>query len=398
MSTLSSEQLPDDPNILPPARRRRARRLLAPLGVDERANLLDRFAHRASPSFEFFLFSLLSGGVIGLGLLANSSAVVVLGCTLAPTLAPAVGMALGTVIGSLRFFLRNLGGILVGAILTVIGGLFGGALTHLLPLAELEMRLTEALRATQFTLPNFVVLLATMILLSSTMTHPERPAHLPSVGVAYLLFPPLSAAGFALAVGKRELFADGLAVFVVHLFFAVFVGALTLAFLGFRPPTPFGYTLGGAVTLVTVVLLVGVGSAGVAARHHLGFPTPTMTFTPTLTPTLTLTPTSPPPTATPTLTLTPTRTPTKPPTPTFTPTPLFAVVRATNSEGVLLRERPSGAIVGSLLNGVVVAVTGELREHQGALWVPVLLPDGKIGWIRWDYLVTATPVATPTTP
>ncbi len=391
MTNLSSEQIPDDPNTLPPARRRRARRLLAPLGVDERATFLDQFAHRASPSFDYFLFSLLAGIVIGLGLLANSAAVVVLGCVMAPLLAPVVGMALGNIVGSLRFFLRNLGGILIGAALTVVGGMGGGLLARLLIFLGLELRLDETLRATQFALPNFIVLLAAMIVLSATMTHPERMAHLPSVGVAYLLFPPLAASGFALAAGRTHLFADGLAVFIVHLFFAVMVGTLTLAFLGFRPPTPFGYTLGGTVALVTVVLLIGFGSAGVAARHYLGFPTPTMTLTPTLTSTLTLTPTVPPPTETPTLTLTPTRTHTPSPTPSPTPTPLFAVVRAANSEGVLLRDQPGGAIVGSLLNGALVAITGEVQDHQGMPWVPVLLPDGKTGWMRWNYLATATP-------
>ncbi len=393
MTNLTSEQIPDDPQYMPPARRRRARRLLAPLGVDERANFLDQFAHRASPSFDFFLFSLLAGIVIGLGLLASAPAVVVLGCVMAPILAPAVGMALGNIVGSLPFFLRNLGGTLIGAALTVIGGMLGGLLGRLLILVGLEIRLDETIHLTQFALPNFIVLLAAMIVLSATMTHAERPAHLPSVGVAYLFFPPLAASGFALAVGRADIFADGLAVFVVHLFFAVMVGTLTLAFLGFRPPSPFGYTLGGAVALMTIVLLIGFGSAGVAARHYLGFPTPTPTLTPTLTPTITLTPTQPPPTSTPTLTLTPSRTPTRPPTLTPTPTPLFAVVQAANSEGVLLRDQPGGAIVGSLLNGAVVAVTGEIQEHQGVPWVPVLLPDGKSGWIRWSYLATATPPA-----
>jgi hypothetical protein len=91
--------------------------------------------------------------------------------------------------------------------------------------------------------------------------------------------------------------------------------------------------------------------------------------------------------------LTPTQTPTKPPTPTATPTPLFAVVQAANSEGVLLRDQPGGAIIGSLLNGALVAISGEMQDHQGAAWVPVLLPDGKTGWIRWSYLATLTPPA-----
>jgi hypothetical protein len=82
-----------------------------------------------------------------------------------------------------------------------------------------------------------------------------------------------------------------------------------------------------------------------------------------------------------------------PPTPTPTPTPLFAVVLAAESSGVLVRDQPGGAIVSGILNGTVLAITGQAQEHQGALWVPVLLPDGKSGWIRWNYLATVTPAA-----
>ena len=71
MNLPRTELQPDDPDILPPARRRRARRLLAPLDADVRADFLDELAHRASPSFDFFLFSLVSGAVLSIGLLKD---------------------------------------------------------------------------------------------------------------------------------------------------------------------------------------------------------------------------------------------------------------------------------------------------------------------------------------
>ncbi|MGB2909550.1 MAG: hypothetical protein WBB55_03110, partial [Anaerolineales bacterium] len=76
------EYHPDDPDDLPPARRRRARRILAPLDADEQASLLDAIAHHAAPSFDFFLFSLIAGLVISAGLLLNEPALLVLGASL----------------------------------------------------------------------------------------------------------------------------------------------------------------------------------------------------------------------------------------------------------------------------------------------------------------------------
>ncbi len=63
MNRYNSKRFPNDPDRLPPARRRRARRLLTPLDADERAAFLDEIAHRTYPSFDFFLFSLLAGAI-----------------------------------------------------------------------------------------------------------------------------------------------------------------------------------------------------------------------------------------------------------------------------------------------------------------------------------------------
>ncbi len=122
----SSEMTPHDPKQLPPARRRRARRLLTPLNADEQADFIDQLAQRASPTLEFFLFSLLSGLVFGAGLLLNSCAILLLGALLAPFLAPVVGVALGTVIGSFRFFLRSFIAFLISSLFVLATGAVAG--------------------------------------------------------------------------------------------------------------------------------------------------------------------------------------------------------------------------------------------------------------------------------
>jgi len=79
MNIPNTELIPDDPERLPPARRRRARRLLTPLEAGERTEFVERLAHRTSPSFDFLLFSIFSGVVIGAGLLLDSPYILVLG-------------------------------------------------------------------------------------------------------------------------------------------------------------------------------------------------------------------------------------------------------------------------------------------------------------------------------
>lgn len=387
MNLPKTEHLPDDPDRLPPARRRRAQRLLAPLDADERAAFLDDLAHRASPSFDFFLFSLLAGVVLSIGLLADIATLLVLGAILAPLLAPAVGVSLGTVIGSVRFFLRSLAGLFIGCLLVFLVGVLAGYVAR----NWLPLDLVQAHFYAQLSWPNFILLAAGAILTTASIVRSGHSPAAPSVALAYELYLPLAAAGLGLGSGIPHLWPDGLVVFAVHLAWGALLGALTLAVLGFRPLTLFGYTLGAALTLLGIILVIGIGGAGAAFGTQVGLPTPVPTATLTVTPTLTLTPTPvpPTPTLTPTLTKTPTRTPTITPSP--TPTPVLAVVQANRGGGALLRETPGGKVIGTLFNGTLIQVLPDPVEEDGRIWVHVVTPDGTLGWMDQSVLLTATP-------
>lgn len=385
------ELFPDDPNRLPPARRRRARRLLAPLDADERAAFVDRLAHRASPSFDFFLFSLLCGIILSVGLVLDQTAFFVLGAVLAPLMAPAVGISLGTVVGSGRFFLRSLLGLMIGSLLVFACGFAAGVATFLLAPFWQPGALVQAHLNAQLSWANFAVLAFGAIFTNAAIVHGERNPGLPSAALAYELYLPLAIAGFGLSSGRPHLWPDGLVIYAIHLAWGALLGALTLAILGFRPLTLFGYTLGAALTLVGVILLIGLSGAGAVVGGQVALPTPVPTPTYTLTPTLTQTPTPVPPTATytPTLTPTPTHTPTI--TPTITPTPLYARVQTADRKGALLRAEPGGAVIASYVDGSLMMVLPGSVAQGGVIWVRVIAPDGKEGWMVQALLATATP-------
>lgn len=390
MNHFNSEQYPEDEERLPPARRRRARRLLAPIDADERAAFLDTVAHRASPSFDFFLFSLLAGAVFGVGLLMDAPAFLLVGALLAPMMAPLIGVALGTVIGSVRYFVRSLVGMAIGSLLVFLVGVLAGYMAR----TWLPLELNQAYLITQLSWTNFLVLALGAIFTATAMVRSETSPLLPSVVLAYELYLPLAAAGLGLGSGLPFLWPDGLVVFAVHLAWGALLGAFTLAIIGFRPLTLFGYTLGGVIILAGIILLIGLSGAGAAFGGNIALPTPIPTDTPTvtLTPTPTLTPV--PPTATPTLTTTPTITVTPTLTPTPTATPQFALVSAGDLGGAHLRANPgfqetSLALLG---NGTLVQVLPDNPvEEGGTSWIHVMAPDGKEGWIVQTALTVATP-------
>lgn len=395
MNLPPTEYYPDDLGSLPPARRRRARRLLAPLDPDERADFIDEIAHRSSPSFDFFLFSLLAGTVIGIGLLFDQSALLVLGAVLAPVMAPIVGLALGTVTGSVKFFIRSMAGLVIGAcLLFAMGALFGLVGKYIL-----EPDLSQAYQHAQISGLHFLILAIGAFLLTASMTRSESSPLVSSVALAYELYIPLAIAGFGLTAQVPHLWPDGLVIFIIHLAWAALIGALTLAILGFRPLTLFGYTLGGALALVGVILLIEIGSMGAAVGTGLALPTPlptptaTLTLIPTATSTHTATLTPVPPTETPTLTPSATLTPV--PTATITPTatPMYARVFAVTGGGARLRAEPSGTALTTINNdSLVLVLSDQFVMVNGLTWVNVrLMPDGPEGWVMQDLLIMATP-------
>ncbi len=391
MNLPQTEQFPDDPDRLPPARRRRARRLLAPLDADERAALVDEIAHRASPTFDFFLFSLLAGIVISAGLVLDQPAILLLGALLAPLMAPVVGLSLATVVGSVRFFLRSLVGFLIGSALVFLAGFIAGYLAR----AWSPASLLQAYSHAQLSWANFLVLALGAIFTSAAMLRDTQRPVIASAALAYTLYIPIAVAGFGLSSATPDLWPDGLVVYTIHLAWAALLGAITLVVFGFRPLTLFGYTFGGALTLLGIILLIGLGGTGAVVGGQMALPTPIPSATRTITPTSTLTLTPVPPTDTPTPTWTYTNTPTPTETFTPTPTPVFAQVQTADGTGVLLRDEPGGVVVGSYFDGTRMQILPGEISQDGVVWVRVIAPDGIDGWIVRRLLVIITPTPSP---
>ena len=378
------------------SRRRRARRqVISRLTKDEKASYIDEIASRAAPSFDFFLFSLLAGVLLGFGYLIDSPYLLLLGALAAPLMAPLIGIGLGTVLGSVRHFGRSIGGFMVGCFLVVLAGALAGLAGRIwMPLPMVQANLH-----TRLTITPFVVLGIGAVLTAATLVKGRFNPSIPSIALAYGLYLPLSASGFGLGSGEPYLWPDGLVLFVIHLAWVVLVTAITLGVMGFRPYTLFGYSLGGVIALVGIVLVIGFGGAGAALGGQFALPTRPPSPTPSPEPTMTLTPSPIPPTdiPTPSLTATITLSPTISPTPSATPAE--ALVRVQQEfAGAYLRDAPDGNIVSTLFNGSLVILLGEVDQGiNSRTWVKVLDLENQVeGWVLQSLLVTATPDITGT--
>ncbi len=381
------------------SRRRRAHRQFVAAGPTERAAVLDGLARRAFPSFEFFVFAVLCGAVLGAGYLldlkSNSQAILLLGLLLAPLLTPWVGMTLAAATGSWRFLFLTLGGLLVASALVFLTGGLAGLAGRLWTAPPPEIRLQAEIRSHIWPLDLFIVALGAVLLIISFIRSEQKPI-LPSLLLAYGLFMPASAAGFEWGIGGSVLFRSAIQIFFLHLALATVVGGITLFSLRFKPARASGYILPfmtGVVSLAAIVVYTGAVNAvrdGILVTRRTA-PLPTFTLKlPSLTPTR-------PPVSTSTETVAPTETPL--PTQTLLPTPAYAIIRAPTGGGANVRSEPgSGILIATLINGTLVEVLPEIRTVSNATWVRVRMLNNMQGWVLQSVLSATdqTPIPTST--
>ncbi len=166
-----------------------------------------------------------------LGLSLDSNAVIIGAMLIAPMMTPIIGTAAALVMG----WPRRLG----QAALAVLAGAAGAvgisfALTWLLPAAS--QALTPAvLSRTSPDLRDLAVALAAGAAGAYATARADVSAALPGVAVAVALVPPLSAAGFTLAIGREDLASGALLLFAANLVAIVLVGSVVLVACGFVP-------------------------------------------------------------------------------------------------------------------------------------------------------------------
>jgi hypothetical protein len=402
MSLPKTDQFPDDPEDLSPSRRRRADRGLVPEDLVSIAEDIENLAHSTIPSFDFYLFSLLAAAIITASILADSPALLVLGALAAPPLTPFIGISLGTATGSLKFFSQRFAGSIVASGFVFLVGILGGYATFVLKTPRIQFLIYNA----RISWTHLVLLIVGTIYSIYSIKRQGQIPVIASVALAYELYVPLAIAGFGFGSGQPHLWPDGLVVFGIHLAVLAITGTIVFMLLGIKPLSFIGYTLGSVVAILTIVLVIGLSSAGAIVGGKIAMPTlePTITQPPTpVPPTSTPTLTPIPPTFTPSPTI-PTATSTPLPTATHTitpkPTPFYAEIAVSEEyAGAFVRSDPSleSQIVTSLVNGTVIEILNPSPSYdeQGRNWLNIrfMNEDGEEqdGWVIENLLMISTP-------
>jgi hypothetical protein len=208
------------------ARRRRAkRRAYFPTDEAGRAALFTHLAKRAFPTYELFIFALLSGAIMGLGYFLDSQGLLFFGVLVAPILTAWIGISLGIVAGAGRLFFQTFIALLISSALIFISGLISGFATNIFPQPR---TFNEAFYHSRLWPVSFFTLAIGAILITLSFVRSEQRPYLPSALVAYYFFLPICAAGFGLGSGVEGIWPQGMMVFLIHFAWATFFCIITL--------------------------------------------------------------------------------------------------------------------------------------------------------------------------
>ncbi len=176
----------------------------------------------------FWAVLLLSGAIATLGLVLNSTAVVIGAMLVAPLLGPLLGLSLALAVGDGRLFVQTFATIVLGAAGIVA---LAALLTLVLPFAVVTDEIASRTRPTTLDLG-----IAVFSGLAGAVVTASREARLsasiPGVAVAVALVPPLGVAGFGLAMGKGSFVQGALLLFGANLAGIVLSGMLMFLLIG----------------------------------------------------------------------------------------------------------------------------------------------------------------------
>ena len=176
----------------------------------------------------FWLVLLLSGAIATLGLVLNSTAVVIGAMLVAPLLGPLLGLSLALAVGDGRLFVQTAVTIALGAAGIVA---LAALLTWALPFATVTDEILGRTRPTTLDLAIAVFSGAAGAVVTASR-EARLSASIPGVAVAVALVPPLGVAGFGLAEGRWAFVEGALLLFGANLAGIVLSGMLLFLLVG----------------------------------------------------------------------------------------------------------------------------------------------------------------------
>ena len=201
----------------------------------EKIFLQKQIVKDASPGLGFYLYVILSGTIATLGLLTNSSPVIIGAMLLAPLMSPIIGIGLSTVIGDWLLLKDSFFSLLRGALLAVTLAAIITLANTVLPFISLQDLGTEIISRTRPTPIDLVIAVAGGLGGAYALSRRDISAALPGVAIATALMPPLGVIGIGLASLQWNVALGAFLLFVTNAAAIAFAAGIIFFLIGFGP-------------------------------------------------------------------------------------------------------------------------------------------------------------------
>jgi uncharacterized hydrophobic protein (TIGR00271 family) len=209
-------------------------RILPKLERKDRALVYRGMQNNSRANIDFYVLIILSAGIAFLGLLLDSSSVIIGAMLIAPLMNPILAMAHGLVMGNMRMFWQAANSTLTGVIMAVGMSAFL-ALTLFALGAGLEPT-NEILSRTSPNLLDLLVALLSGAAAAYAVSRSQLAGALPGVAIAAALVPPLCVVGYGVGTGQFDIAGGAALLFITNLAAITVAAAAVFLLLGFRPP------------------------------------------------------------------------------------------------------------------------------------------------------------------
>ena len=200
---------------------------LPTISQEKRKIVYDSIKIESSIGVTYFLLVILAAVVATLGLLTNSTAVIIGAMLISPIMSPIIGMSFSMTLGDSKMFSRSIKGIILGTFIAITVSVF---ITLFIPSRSLT---AEILSRTKPTIIDLVIALASGAAGAYTMCYKKESSVLPGVAIATALMPPLCVVGTGLVQNEYTVAFGGFLLFLANLIAINLASALVFKLSGF---------------------------------------------------------------------------------------------------------------------------------------------------------------------
>ena len=203
--------------------------LLSDISNQEKTKAVENLFAHSVPSSDFFLMVLLSVLMATLGLLADSSAVIVGSMLIAPILYPALGLAMGIIMSDFSLMTKSFITLIKASALAI-------ALSVVITLlfsSQFGDFNTEIMARTQPSLLYATIGIVAGLAAAFAMVKPKLNETLPGVAISVALVPPLAVVGIGLARLNLTVTLNALLLFLINTAGVVFAATIMFSLMNF---------------------------------------------------------------------------------------------------------------------------------------------------------------------